>query len=118
MFHLYFYPVADSFLLVALAALLLAGLLLVRPAQMSWRRRAALTAARAAVIALVILAMLRPTLVYTETKKEKATLIILADTSRSMSIPDALDGKTRWDALQSAWMMPRLRCGNLWPTSR
>ena len=33
MFHLYFYPVADSFLLVALAALLLAGLLLVRPAQ-------------------------------------------------------------------------------------
>ena len=69
---------------------------------MSWRRRAALTAARAAVIALVILAMLRPTLVYTETKKEKATLIILADTSRSMSIPDALDGKTRWDALRSA----------------
>ncbi len=46
--------------------------------------------------------MLRPTLVYTETKKEKATLIILADDSRSMSIPDALDGKTRWDALRSA----------------
>ena len=82
MFHLFFYPVADSYLLVAVAALLLAGLLAGAAAQgrLSWRRRLALAAVRAAVIALVVLAMLRPTLVYTETKKEKATLVILADT--------------------------------------
>jgi hypothetical protein len=105
MFRLYFYPVADSFLLVILAALVLTGLLLLRPAQsrLSWRRRAALAVARAAVIALVILAMLRPTLVYTETKKEKATLIILADATRSMSVPDeAPTGRTRWEALRNA----------------
>jgi len=66
------------------------------------RRRLALSAVRAAVIALVILAMLRPTLVYTETKKEKATLILLFDASRSMTVPDALAGKTRWEALRGA----------------
>ena len=78
------------------------------------RRRVALAAVRAAVIALVILAMLRPTLVYTETKKEKATLVILADDSRSMSVPDALDGKTPLGRACSApWTMPRLRCGEL-----
>ena len=76
MFRLYFYPVADSLLLVVVTALVLAGLLLLRPARRScpggggWR----VAVARAAVIAMVVLAMLRPTLVYTETKKEKATL--------------------------------------------
>ena len=82
--------------------LVLAGLLLVRPArgEATLRRRLALAATRAAVIVLVILAMLRPTLVYTETKKEKATLVLLVDQSRSMSVPDALAGKTRWEALR------------------
>ena len=69
---------------------------------MNARRRAVLILMRAAVIGLVILAMLRPTLVYTETRKEKATLVVLIDQTRSMSVPDALAGKTRWDALRSA----------------
>ena len=103
MFELSFYPIADSFLLVAVAAAVLAGLLLLRPAQgeVTVRRRLLLAAVRAAVVALVILAMLRPTLVYTEMQKEEATLVILADQSRSMSVPDALAGKTRWEALRS-----------------
>ena len=105
MFRLYFYPVADSLLLVVVTALVLAALLLLRPAQaeLSWRRRVALAVARAAVIAMVVLAMLRPTLVYTETKKEKATLILLADDSRSMSVRgDAPPAKTRWEELRAA----------------
>ena len=57
---------------------------------------------RAAVIALVLLAMLRPTLVYTQTKKQAATLVVLADQSRSMSVPDAMGSKSRWEALRDA----------------
>ncbi|MBN2292062.1 MAG: hypothetical protein JXM70_06525, partial [Pirellulales bacterium] len=42
-----------------------------------------------------------PTLVYTEVSKQAATLVVLADQSRSMSVPDALGGrKTRWEALR------------------
>ena len=51
------------------------------------------------VIALVVLAMLRPTLIYTQTKKQAATLVVLADQSRSMSVPDAVGNKTRWQAV-------------------
>ena len=45
--------------------------------------------------------MLRPTLVYTEAKKEKATLVLMADQSRSMSVRDGLNGQSRWDLLRS-----------------
>jgi hypothetical protein len=104
MFRLFLYPINDSYLLVAAVALVLGGLLLLKPAHgdLSRRRRAVLVAVRAAVVGLVILAMLRPTLVYTETRKEKATLIFLNDATRSMSVPDALAGKSRWEALRSA----------------
>ena len=81
MFRLFFYPIADSFTLVAFVGAGAGGLLLVRPARgdMNVRRRMVLSRAAAAVIGLVVLAMLRPTLVYTETKKEKATLVLLID---------------------------------------
>ena len=62
----------------------------------------ALAGLRLGVIVLVIFAMLRPTLIYTEVKKQSATLVVLADQSRSMSVPDALAGKTRWDVLRKA----------------
>jgi hypothetical protein len=45
--------------------------------------------------------MLRPTLVYTQTTKDKATLIVLADQSRSLSVRDGLNGKSRWELLRS-----------------
>ena len=46
--------------------------------------------------------MLRPTLVYTEAKKEKATLDLLIDQTRSMSVNDVLGGKSRWAASRQA----------------
>lgn len=103
MFHLYLYPIGDSYLLVAACALALLGLLAVGPsrAKDSRPRRAALAGIRLAIILLVVLAMLRPTIVYTDTKKQSATLIVLADQSRSMSVPDAVGGKMRWDMLRS-----------------
>jgi uncharacterized membrane protein len=102
--HLSFYPIADSYLLVAGAAIVLLALLALGPARSKTtpRRRLALAALRLAIIALVLLAMLRPTLVYTETKKQAATLVVLADQTRSMTVPDALGGKSRYQVLQKA----------------
>ena len=104
MFRLSLYPVFDSYLLVAVAALLLVGLMWFGPSREKTgrRHRAMLALLRAAVIALVVLAMLRPTLIYTQTKKQAATLVVLADQSRSMSVPDAVGNKTRWEALRDA----------------
>ena len=104
MFRLSLYPIADSYLLViALAVALLALLALIpgRGRLAGWRRLY-LTALRLGVIVLAIFAMLRPTLIYTEVKKQSATLVVLADQSRSMSVPDALAGKTRWEVLCKA----------------
>ncbi|MCE5269594.1 MAG: hypothetical protein LLG00_17085 [Planctomycetaceae bacterium] len=102
--HLTLNPVFDSYLLVAVIGLALAGLLWFGPSRQRTGRwqRVMLAMLRAAVVALVAIAMLRPTLIYTQTKKQAATLIVLADQSRSMSVPDAVGGKTRWEALRGA----------------
>jgi uncharacterized membrane protein len=99
-----FYPIAESYLLVAVAALVLLAVWMVGPAagRVSRRRRTVLSGLRLAVVALLVLAMLRPTLVYTHWEKESATLVVLADRSKSMSVPDEVGGKTRWDALRRA----------------
>jgi uncharacterized membrane protein len=104
MLHLYFYPVGDSYLLVTTVALVLSALLLLGPgrSRAGFGRRLVLATIRAVLIALVIVAMLRPTLVYTETIKQPATLAVVLDHSRSMSVHDALNGKSRWDAMRES----------------
>jgi len=97
------YPVGgDSYWLVAACAAVLLGLLWLGPAggRASGRRRAGLIGLRLGVILLVLLAMLRPTLVYVKTSLQSATLVVLADKSRSMSVPDEVNGRTRWEALR------------------
>ncbi len=97
-------PITDSYLLVGAAAVVLVALLLVRPraGNMGRWRQVGLVALRAGVIALVLMLMLRPTLVYTETSRQAATLVMLIDQSRSMSVRDMLQGKPRWAALNEA----------------
>ncbi len=104
MFRLSLNPVFDSYLLVAAVALVLAGLMWFGPSRQrtAGRHRAMLVLLRAGVIALLLLAMLRPTLIYTSTKKQPATLVVLVDATRSMSVPDAVGQKTRWEALRGA----------------
>ena len=100
--HLFYYPIADSYWLVAgVAAALLAIVVLVGPGRdrVSLRGRLVLALIRSGVVLLVALGMLRPTLVYTETHKEKATLVLLVDKSRSMLVSDSLNNKTRWESL-------------------
>lgn len=102
MFRLTFYPVFDSYLLVAMVALLLAGLLWFGPSRLhtNRRQRALLVLLRLGLILLIALTMLRPTLIYTRTTKQAATLVVLADRSRSMTVPDSVGEKTRWQALR------------------
>jgi hypothetical protein len=104
MFRLSFYPIADSYLWVIAAALVLLALMAIGPHRsgMTRGRRMTLWAMRLAVMLLIVLAMLRPTLVYTKTTKQAATLIVLADQSRSMSVHDAAGGRTRYEALRRA----------------
>jgi hypothetical protein len=56
-------------------------------------------ALRIAALAMALAAMLRPSLVFTETRRESASLILLADHSRSMLVADAWDGLPRWRAM-------------------
>ncbi len=104
MFRWYLFPIADSYLLVLAAAIVLLALLWIGPPRNKTgaRRRLAITAIRLAIILLVIAAMLRPTLVHTTSKKQSVTLPIVFDKSRSMSVRDEVNGRTRWEAEKSA----------------
>ncbi|MEX0712221.1 MAG: glutamine amidotransferase, partial [Pirellulales bacterium] len=93
-----------GYAVVVVAALALLALLLLGPSRdrtTPFRRRV-LALVRLAVVVLLILAMLRPTLVWTRTTKQAATLLVLLDRSRSMLVVDAVGRKSRWDALRSA----------------
>ncbi len=103
MFHLYFYPVGgESYLVVAVVVLALLALLAVGPGASSAtrRRRRILAALRAATILALLFAMLRPTIVYTTRTPLAASIVLLVDLSRSMTVPDEVNGLTRFQALQ------------------
>ena len=105
MLRCYLHPVGDDkALVVGLTVLVLLGLLAwVRvPAKASRGKRRVLIGLRLASLVMLVLAMLRPTFVLTETRKQSATLVILADRSRSMSVHDELNGRSRWEALKKA----------------
>ena len=104
MVRLSFYPVGDHYLWVVVAALALMAMLAIGPsaASLTRGRRLFLAGLRVAVILLVILAMLRPTLVYTKTTKQAATLVVLSDQSKSMSVRDMAGGRSRYEAMRDA----------------
>jgi hypothetical protein len=97
-------PVGGFGVAVGLALLLIVLLTLLGLPRhrLTRRQRFGLLALRLGVIALAIVAMFRPTLVYTTSKPRSATLVVLVDRSRSMTIADAVGGKTRWEMLKSA----------------
>ena len=100
----YFNPVGGYGLVCAAALVLILPLTLLGLPRhrLSPRQRWTLFGIRLAVIALAMLAMLRPSLVHTKTKKQSVTLVVLVDQSRSMLVADAVGGKSRWAVLQSA----------------
>jgi uncharacterized membrane protein len=99
--RLQFQPVASVAVVIVIAAVLL-GLLLVRPrhVRLAARQWATLIGLRFAVVLLTLLAMLRPTLVYTREEPQKASLVLLVDSSRSMQVTDSLGDKSRWAAMK------------------
>lgn len=90
-----------GYLVVALLAALLLGVLFIGPTRRktSPRQRRVLLALRLGVVLLVLFGMLRPTIVYTSVRKQSATLVLLADRSRSMLIEDAFGDRSRWESL-------------------
>ena len=101
MTELRFQPVA-SWPVVVVAAVVLVGLLWVRPrhVQLALRQWAALISLRLLVVLLTLVAMLRPTLVYTKSEPQRASLVLLVDSSRSMQVADSLGDTSRWDSLR------------------
>lgn len=97
-----FLPVGGYFVVALLAALLLA-VFVVAPlrAKVSGRRRQILLGLRVAVVVLLILAMLRPTIVYTASRKQASTLVLLVDRSRSMQVADSFGNQSRWRTLET-----------------
>lgn len=93
-------PVVGWWFVVSLL-LILTGLLFFGPAPDRARRsrRTVLFVLRLLVILLVAFAMLRPTLVWTKITKQAATLVVLADRSRSMLVTDMVGKKSRWEAV-------------------
>lgn len=100
--QLTFHPVGGYLSVALVAALLLVLLARVAPRhiELSFGRKLALKLLRLAAIFMLLLAMLRPTLEYTRTSPEEATLLVLVDRSRSMQVADSLDNRSRYQALQ------------------
>jgi uncharacterized membrane protein len=98
----HFLPVGGYGTVIGIAVLFLAVLVWISPdvRRLAPRRHVVLLALRVAVFLAIIAAMLRPTYVFTQMKKHRATLIVLADRSRSMSINDETGSKTRWQLLR------------------
>lgn len=89
---------------VSAVAVLLALALVIGPAgrKLSRKRRLMLIALRAATAVLLLIIMLRPTLVTIETRKLPGSLVILADSSRSMQINDSVGDASRWEVLKDS----------------
>jgi uncharacterized membrane protein len=98
-----FEPILDSYWLVAVLTTVLSLMLLVPIYKaVSRGQNAALRIIRGLVIVMVTAAMLRPTHVSTTARPQVSTLIVAFDSSRSMQIPDASAGQTRWQAQRDA----------------
>ncbi|HEX4149960.1 MAG TPA: glutamine amidotransferase [Pirellulales bacterium] len=100
--YLVFSPVGN-YLVVALLAFGWLVLLRFGPShdRLSRGRRRVLLVLRALVVLLVTLAMLRPTLIHSQIVKQSASVVVLADRSRSMQVADAAGKETRWDAMKN-----------------
>ncbi|QDU54534.1 glutamine amidotransferase [Aeoliella mucimassa] len=97
-----FYPVGGYVFVAIVAAMLLVVLARVVPrhVEVPYGRLLTLKLLRLLAIVLLLLTMLRPTLTFTESTPEEATLLILADRSRSMQVADAVDNGSRFDAMK------------------
>ncbi|MBA2113221.1 glutamine amidotransferase [Bremerella alba] len=100
MSYWYLQPLGESYLLVGILVFALVALLVLRPQfqGLTPQRHWLLTGLRFAVILLIALTLLRPTWVRSIKETQKSLLVLMFDSSRSMTVPDAGDGVPRWEA--------------------
>ncbi|MBI1249674.1 VWA domain-containing protein [bacterium] len=100
MSYWYLQPLGESYLLVGILVFVLVALLGIRPnfQGLTPRRHWILTGLRFAVILLIALTLMRPTWVHTIRETQTSLLLVLFDSSRSMTVPDSRDGLSRWEA--------------------
>jgi uncharacterized membrane protein len=93
-------PIFNSYLAVVVIALGLMALLLLRPTYrvVSQGQWGTLLGLRIAAILLLVVAMLGPTKVSKTREPQIASVLVLFDKSRSMQLPDASGGRSRWEA--------------------
>ena len=100
----HFEPVG-SWLLVALVAALLAAVLLSTSPDRSRVTRGRvllLVLLRLGAFVALVLCMVRPTFVSTRQARQQGTVVVLADASKSMTVADGPNGRTRWEELTEA----------------
>ena len=95
-------PIFDSYLSVVLAMLALLGLLFVRPqfGRLGRSRKVTLLVLRSLLLLLLLVTMLRPSYVYTDSQPQTAAILLLFDESQSMQQPAANGDQTRWQDQQ------------------
>lgn len=93
-------PIFDSYAAVLAIAAGLLLLLLVRPqfGPLSMARQLTFLGLRLGVIALVLMALVRPTWITTMREPRTSAVVVLFDTSRSMQLPSGRESLSRWQA--------------------
>jgi hypothetical protein len=98
-----FEPIYGSMLLAfAIAAGTIGVILWVTPPTENRMHRRWLILLRAVAAIVLLLAVFRPALFRTDNRPAEAALVVAADVSRSMTLPDG-DGNTRWDTQRRVW---------------
>lgn len=91
-----FEPIYGSVALAVIAALAVITVILwITPPTENRRQRRWLILLRSAAAAVLLLATFRPAMFRTDNRPADAALVVAADRSRSMTLPDG-DGNTRW----------------------
>ena len=101
MLRWYFAPILDSYAIIIVLAMSMIVLLCLGPryGKLSKRQKAVLLSLRIVLIAIVVVAMLRPNLIRTKTEQQSGTLLIAYDQSRSLEVADIKPAKSRWSAI-------------------
>ncbi|MGB7346621.1 MAG: glutamine amidotransferase [Pirellulaceae bacterium] len=96
-------PIYGSFTLaIACAIAVVLVITLVTPPTQNPSHRRWLILLRSAAALALLLAAMRPSLIRTDNLPAEAVLIVAADTSQSMTLPDR-DGRDRWTTQLQAW---------------
>lgn len=103
-------PLMGSWVLVAVVAIVLLAGLWIRPqfASLNPGRRRVLFGLRLVLVLLVLLAMLRPGIVWSQMKSQRAVIAVLMDYSASQQLPSGTSGLSRWKLQQDYWKKLKL----------